>query len=54
MVAADSVTVVTVIVVAAETVDTIRRLRPNHTVNRTPAGGAGRGERLGGAGYLPR
>jgi hypothetical protein len=27
---------------------------PNHAVNRTPAGGAGCGERLVGAGYLTR
>ena len=30
------------------------RMRPNFTVNRTPPGSAGRGERLVGAGYLTR
>jgi len=29
-------------------------MRPNLAVNRTPAGGAGRGERFVGAGYLTR
>jgi len=31
-----------------------RKVTPNLAVNRTPAGGAGYGERLVGAGYLTR
>jgi hypothetical protein len=43
-----------VVAMAVEMVDTIRRFRPNLAVNRTPAGGAGHGEHLVDAGYLGR